>query len=56
MTNASDTSHEETPYKNLMKQMEKLIELEKNNHDLVSSQGIPLNLPKTYKFNQHRRD
>lgn len=56
VTSASDTSHEETPYKNLMKQMEELMQLEKNNHDLVSSQGIPLNLPKTYKFNQHRRD
>ena len=56
VANASDSSHEETPYKNLMKQMEELIQLEKNNHDLVCSQGIPLNLPKTYKFNQHLRD
>tara|TARA_B100001094_G_C18089903_1_gene749830 strand:- start:645 stop:1019 length:375 start_codon:yes stop_codon:yes gene_type:complete len=56
VANASETSHQETQYKNLMKQMEELIELEKNNHDLVCSQGIPLNLPKTYKFNQHPRD
>ena len=50
--NASEISHTEAAYKSLITQMEELIALEKNNHDLVHAQGIPLNLPKTYKYNQ----
>ena len=54
--NASEISHTEACYKSLITQMEELIALEKNNHDLVHAQGIPLNLPKTYKYNQPPRD
>jgi len=55
-TNASEVSQTEAEYKKVIVQMEELMALEKRNHDLVHSQGIPLNIPKTYKYNQHLRD
>tara|TARA_B100001250_G_scaffold217657_1_gene186776 strand:+ start:2088 stop:2378 length:291 start_codon:yes stop_codon:yes gene_type:complete len=54
--NASEVSQTEAEYKKVIMQMEELMALEKRNHDLVHSQGIPLNIPKTYKYNQHLRD
>ena len=42
-------------YNNLRKQMENLIELETGNQALMQSNGIPLNLARTYRYDAKRK-
>ena len=52
----SDICNSEGTYKKLTLKMEELILLKKTTLELVHSKGIPLNIPKTYKYNRPLRD
>ena len=51
----SDIRNSEGNYKELTSKMEELIFLKKTTFELVHSKGIPLNIPKIYKYNRPLR-